>query len=239
MKLNIFLLLSLIIMTFSTCTTSKKMTDNVLSKSEKNNGWQMLFNGTSLDGWRMYKNKKTDSWGVKDGVIYCKESVDKSDLRSDIVTTAQYENFELSVDWKIAPQANSGIMYHVTEEFDAPYLSGPEYQLIDDKGFPQKLEEWQMTASDYAMHNASSRPTKPIGEFNTSKIVVNGTKREHWLNGVKVLSFDAMTPEWFAKKSKSKWSEANGYGMAKKGHICLQDHGGGVWFKNIKLKELK
>ena len=213
--------------------------DNTLSKDEQDAGWKLLFDGKTLAGWRMYQSKPADAWGVKDGVIYCKGSeTDKSDLRADIVTAEPYENFEFSVDWKIAAEGNSGIMYHVSEEFKAAYLSGPEYQLIDDEGFPEKLEDWQKTAADYAMYTTTSRPTKPVGEYNTSKIVVNGNHREHWLNGVKVVEFEAWTPEWEKRKSEGKWKDTPQYGMTKKGLICLQDHGGGVWFKNIKIRLL-
>jgi len=213
--------------------------DNTLTELEKQEGWHLLFDGQTLSGWRMYQNKEADAWGVKDGEIYCKgDSTDKSDLHADLVTAEMYENYELSIDWKIAPQGNSGIMYHVVEDFPAAYLSGPEYQLIDDDNFPGELEDWQKTGADYAMYTTTSRPTNPIGEFNTTKIVVNGAHREHWLNGVKVVEFEAWTPDWLRRKSEGKWKDDDGYGMAKKGHICLQDHGGGVWFKNIKIKVL-
>lgn len=217
----------------------KKQKDNTLTRVEKKAGWQLLFDGKTLNGWRMFKNKNADCWAVKSGELYCKGSgTDKSDLRADIITADQYENFELSVEWKISPAGNSGIMYHVTEDNIYASLSGPEYQLIDDEGFPAKLEEWQKTASDYAMHNATSHPTKPVGEFNVTKIVVNGPHREHWLNGVKVVEFEAWTPDWYQRKAGSKWKDAPGYGMTKKGYICLQDHGSGVWFKNIKIRKL-
>ena len=230
---------------FTSCKSNKSNenlvspTDNILTEQEISAGWKLLFDGKTLEGWRMYQNKAADAWGVKDGELYCKGSeTDKSDLRADIITDDQYENYEFSIDWKISPEGNSGIMYHVTEEFDAAYLSGPEYQLIDDEGFPEKLEEWQKTASDYAMYSATSRPVNPIGQFNTSKIVVNGAHREYWLNGVKVVEFEAWTPEWENRKKTGKWKDTPGYGLAKKGHICLQDHGGGVWFKNIKIRIL-
>ena len=216
-----------------------KQRDNSLTAAEKKAGWKLLFDGKTLTGWRMYQNKPADCWGVKNGELYCKGSeTDKSDLRADIITTEQYENFELSVDWKIAPAGNSGIMYNVTEEFAAAYLSGPEYQLIDDEGFPHKLEDWQKTGADYAMYTASSRPTKPIGQFNESRIVVKGNHREHWLNGVKIVEFEAWSDDWNKRKASGKWKDTPGYGMAKKGYICLQDHGSGVWFKNIKVRKL-
>jgi Domain of Unknown Function (DUF1080) len=214
--------------------------DNTLSSAEKKAGWKLLFDGKTLDGWRMYQSKPADCWGVKNGEIYCKGSnSDKSDLRADLITAEKYENFELSIEWKIAAAGNSGIMYHVTENQGASYLSGPEYQLIDDDGFPEKLEDWQKTAADYAMYPTTSRPTKPIGEFNVTKIVVNGAHREHWLNGVKVLEFEAWSDDWNERKAKGKWKDTPDYGMAKTGHICLQDHGSGVWFKNIKIRRIE
>ena len=216
-----------------------KQKDNTLTTAEKKAGWKLLFDGKTLDGWRMFKNKPADCWDVKNGELYCKGSKsDKSDLRADIITIGEYDNFELSIEWKIAPKGNSGIMYHVNEDNNAAYLSGPEYQLIDDEGFPEKLEDWQKTGADYAMHTTTSRPTKPVGEFNTTKIVVNGAHREHWLNGVKIVEFEAWTDDWNQRKATGKWKDTPGYGMAKKGYICLQDHGSGVWFKNIKIRKL-
>ncbi len=218
---------------------STENTMNTLTEEEKNAGWKLLFDGKTLAGWKMYQNKNADCWGVQDGVIYCKGSeTDKSDLRADLTTEKQYENFELSIEWKIAPQGNSGIMYHVSEAQGAAYQTGPEYQLIDDEGFPAKLEDWQKTAADYAMYNTTSRPTKPVGEFNETRIVVNGAKREHWLNGVKVLEFEAWSDDWNKRKSEGKWKDTPTYGMEKKGHIVLQDHGSGVWFRNVKIREL-
>jgi hypothetical protein len=156
---------------FYSCQQNK---ENQLTKAEESEGWKLLFDGKSMDGWRTFKNKPGNSWEVKNNELHCKGSTtDKSDLRVDLMTTGQYENFELSLDWKIAKAGNSGIMYHVTEALDAAYLSGPEYQLIDDEGFPEKLEDWQKTGADYAMYNASSRPTKPVGEYNNKKIIYN------------------------------------------------------------------
>ena len=213
--------------------------DNSLTQSEKKSGWKLLFDGKTLNGWRMYQNIATECWGINNGELYCKgDNNEENKLRADIITTEQYDNFELSVDWKIDPESNSGIMYQVTEQYEKPYLSGPEYQIIDDIGFPQKLEDWQMTGADYAMYTASSRPTKPIGQYNTSRIIVKGAHQEYWLNNVKVVDFEAFTPDWENRKATGKWKIAPEYGIAKNGYICLQDHGGGVWFKNIKIRKL-
>jgi hypothetical protein len=213
--------------------------DNSLTDSEKKAGWKLLFDGRSMNGWRAYKNQETNSWTVVNGILYCKGSeTDKSDKRADLITEDQFQNFELSVDWKISPKGNSGILYMVTEEFPRSYQSGPEYQLIDDVNFPEKLEEWQKTGANYAMDPAPAAKPKSVGEWNTTRIVVNKGHVEHWLNGKKILEFQMWTDEWQKKKMNGKWKDAPGYGMSKKGHIALQDHGSEAWFKNVKIKEL-
>ena len=238
MKKQSTLIVLLACMVSFSCT-SQQQKENMLTDKEKKEGWQLLFDGSTMNGWRTYQNKASNSWEVMNGEIHCKGSeTDKSDKRADLIATGQYDNFELSVDWKISKGGNSGIMYHVTEAYDAPYLSGPEYQLIDDEGFSQKLEDWQKTGADYAMYTASSRPTKPVGEYNNSKIVFNNGHVEHWLNGVKVLEFEAWSADWNDRKSKGKWKDEAGYGMAKTGFICLQDHGSEAWFRNVKIKKL-
>ncbi|WP_143308083.1 3-keto-disaccharide hydrolase [Chitinophaga vietnamensis] len=226
--------------------TVKTVTDtaviaNVITDAEKAEGWQQLFNGKDKTGWRGYKNKPTDSWVVEpSGTLHCLGSkTDKSDKRADLITDKEFENFELYVDWRLAPQGNSGILYMVTEQYDAPYLSGPEYQLIDDKGFPEKLEDWQKTGANYAMNPPLVAASNPIGEWNHTRIIVNKGHVEHWLNDKKVVEYELWTDEWKKHKAEGKWKDAKGYGMSKKGHIVLQDHGSEAWFVNIKLKELK
>jgi hypothetical protein len=215
--------------------------NNVLTEAEKAEGWKLLFDGKTLDGWRDYNGDSlTAPWIVEDGCIRAKGS--GSDASGYIVTDTIYENFELAWDWKIAEGGNSGMLYHVVEnpKFNVPYVTGPEYQLIDDFGFPEPLEDWQKTAADYAMHVPDTSKTiiKPAGEWNTSKIVFDNGHVEHWLNGEKVLEFEAWTDDWFEKKNSGKWKDAPEYGLARKGVICLQDHGSAAWFRNIKIKEL-
>jgi hypothetical protein len=221
------------------CDETKKTTNTNEMTTTETAGYTSLFDGQTLAGWRTYQNKPADSWTVKDGTLYCKGSTtDKSDRRADLITTGQYENFDLSLDWKISPQGNSGIMYLVTEEFPAAYLSGPEYQIIDDNNFPEKLEDWQKTGANYAMDAAPTAKPKPVGEWNHTRIVVNNGHVEHWLNGDKVVDYQLWTDEWKQKKTTGKWKDAAGYGVSKKGHVALQDHGSEAWFKNIKIKEL-
>ena len=234
---------SILVFTLMTTTflnsSCQDVTENKLTETEIKAGWKLLFDGKTMNGWRTFKNKSGNSWEAINGEMHCKGSAtDKSDLRADLITIEQYANFELSIDWKIAKAGNSGIMYHVTEEFNAAYLTGPEYQLIDDEGFPEKLEDWQKTGTDYAMYNTISRPVKPAGEYNNSKIIFNKGHVEHWLNGVKVLEFEAWSEDWNKRKASGKWKDVKGYGMSKTGFICLQDHGSEIWFKNIKIKPL-
>jgi hypothetical protein len=125
--------------------------------------------------------------------------------RNKETAAEQYADFELELDWKLAPQGNSGILYHVTEEYPTSYLSGPEYQLIDDEHFPEKLEDWQKTGANYAMNPPASIPTKPIGSWNHTRIVVNKGHVEHWLNGVKVVEYRFWTDEWKKRKAEGKW----------------------------------
>jgi hypothetical protein len=222
--------------TLTSMTIFMQEKNNTLSDKEKREGWQLLFDGKSTSNWKPYKNAVSDGWEVVNGELHCKENGVQH--RADLVTIAQYKDFEFSFDWKVAKGANSGVMYHVTEDHDAAYQTGPEYQLIDDIGYPGTLEDWQKSGSDYAMHPPSKIMAKPTGEYNHSRIIVKGAHVEHWLNGEKVVDFDLWTPEWEALKSKSKWKDAAGYGKNHTGHIALQDHGGGTWFRNLKIKPL-
>lgn len=202
-------------------------------------GWTTLFDGQTLNGWRTYQNKPNESWSVEEGVLHCKGSeTDKSDLRVDLITEEQYGNFEFSIEWKIESGSNTGIMYLVTEAEATTYLSGPEYQLIDDNFYAHEQEDWQKTGANYAMHAPSSVPTKPVGEWNETRIVVNNGQVEHWLNGEQVVTYELWTEEWQRLKQEGKWQDAPNYGMARQGHIALQDHGSPAWFRNIRIRRL-
>jgi hypothetical protein len=212
---------------------------NVLTDAEKSEGWKLLFNGKSLDGWHIYKGKTSSGWVAEDGILHCLGSEkDKSDKRADLTSNDTFDNFELELDWKLSPKGNSGIIYLASEEFEAAYLSGPEYQLIDDENFPEKLEGWQKTGANYAMSAPLVAASKPIGEWNHAKIIVNKGHVEHWLNGQKTAEYEMGSAEWKKAKETGKWKDAKGYGATKKGHIDLQDHGSEAWFKNVKIKQL-
>lgn len=216
-----------------------KETDNKLTPQEVEEGWKLLFDGKTMNGWRDFMGKGiTATWEVNQGALSGQGL--GSDSTGYIVTTDQYENFILSFDWKIAEGGNSGVLYHVLERpgYNVPYISGPEYQVIDDLGFPDELEEWQKVGADYAMYVPERKIVKKAGQWNSSKIVFDNGHVEHWLNGEKIIEFEAWSDDWFARKASGKWENAPEYGLARKGYICLQDHGSRSWFKNIKLKEL-
>ena len=186
------------------CTGSS----NKLSKQEAADGWELLFDGKNLDQWRLYNGEGTGSWGAVKGCLTADGT--GSDSTGYIVTRKEYSSFDLTFDWKIAPGGNSGVMYHVveSERFHTPYVTGPEYQLIDDTGWPGTLEEWQKTGADYAMYlpDTTKKRLMPAGEWNSSRILFDNGHVEYWLNGEQLLSFEAWTPEWFALKNSGKWS---------------------------------
>jgi 3-keto-disaccharide hydrolase len=217
---------------------------NVLAPEEKAAGWLLLFDGNSMSGWHGYNKQALDSWTVDDCALKTRgtEGNYGSDKRADLVTDKEYTNFELTLDWKATKGGNSGVIYGVVEDpkYDAPWKTGPEYQLIDDIDFPHPLEPWQKAGANYAMHlpDPAKKRLKPVGEWNTTRIVVNGAHVEHWLNGAKILEFERWTPEWQKLRDSGKWKEAPDYGKAKTGRIALQDHGSIFWFRNVKIRPL-
>jgi len=222
---------------FIASSCSNKATINSLSQGEVDAGWELLFNGKTLDNWKTFNGGEVSGWKIENGILH--NSGEGSDHGGDIITKKEFADFELYLEWKLAPESNSGIFYHVQEGLtDAIYESGPEYQLIDEKGWPDKLEAYQYSGANYAMNAPQNAKVYAIGEWNTSRIIVKGSHVEHWLNQTKVVEYELWSPEWEANKSKSKWADTPYYGMSKSGHIGLQDHGGLAMFRNIKIREL-
>lgn len=211
---------------------------NTLTEKEKQEDWKLLFNGKNLGGWKTFQGKEISGWKIIDGVL--NNSGVGSDHGGDIVTRERFGDFILSLEWKVAPRSNSGIFYHVNEKLGkAIYETGPEYQLIDDKGWPDKLHDDQYSGANYAMHAPRNAQVKEPGEWNLAMISVQGNHVQHFLNGVKVVEYHLWDADWKARKEKGKWKDFPFYGMAKKGQIGLQDHGGLAQFRNIKIKVLK
>jgi 3-keto-disaccharide hydrolase len=213
---------------------------NTLTDAEKKAGWILLFDGHSLDAWRGYKKPDaTDSrWKAEDGSLALPPDNGKDTHgQRDIITKDTFEQFELVVDWKIAPGGNSGIKYFVLEDRDSAI--GHEYQVIDDERHPDaKVGPHRQTAAFYDVLQANDRPLKPAGEWNTTRIIVRGQTVEHWLNGKKVLQYELNSPALNAAIEKSKFKGMESFGKRQNAHILLQDHGNQVWFRNIKIRRL-
>ena len=213
---------------------------NQLSPAEQKAGWTLLFNGSSLDGWRGYKRPDASGtrWLVKDGLL-CLDPGDKTDTRGarDIVAAAPSSQFELAWDWRVSVGGNSGVKYFVLE--DGESAIGHEYQLIDDERHPDaKIGPHRQTAAFYDVMPAHDRPLKPAGEWNSSEVIVTGTHVTHILNGKTVLEYDLGSPELKAAIAKSKFKDIARFGTPQDGHILLQDHGDQVWYRNVKIKTL-
>jgi hypothetical protein len=201
-------------------------------------GWTNLFDGTSLKAWRGYKQPDATKtrWKVEQGMLTV-DPGDGSDTRGarDIITTETYDNFELAFDWKVAPGGNSGVKYFVLEDRDSAI--GHEYQIIDDaKHADAKIGPQRQTAALYDVLPAANRPLKPAGEFNQSRVVVNGRNVQHWLNGTRVLQYELSSPALQAAIDKSKFKGIERFGKPQKGHILLQDHGDRVWYRSVRIK---
>jgi 3-keto-disaccharide hydrolase len=207
---------------------------NTLTAAEAKAGWKLLFDGSSTTGWRGYKSQSVPpEWHVEDGTLT------KSKPAKDLVTTDKYANFELQVDWKLAPKGNAGIFYRGTEEYEAIYWSAPEYQLLDDKGHPDGKSRLTAAASDYALYPSPAGHVHRGGSWNHTRLVVNGNHVEHWLNGHKMVTYTLGSKDWTARVKKSKFNDYPNYGKASEGYIGIQgDHDGALWLRNIKIKVL-
>ncbi|HVI33468.1 DUF1080 domain-containing protein [Phenylobacterium sp.] len=205
--------------------------ENTLTAAEKAAGWKLLFDGRTTDGWRGFKAPAPDpGWAVKDGTLGPDPKSSK-----DIITKETFGDFELAFDWKIAPKGNSGVMFRVVEEGDQTIFSGPEYQVLDNSRGEPPLER---AGALYGLYAPSRDVTKPVGEFNRSRIVLRGGKGEHWLNGVKVVEYDLNSPEFKAKVAATKFKAWPQFARSPTGHIALQNHGDAVAYRNIKIRPL-
>lgn len=211
---------------------------NTLTDAEKKAGWHLLFDGKTASGWRGFK--KTDfpgrGWVVRDGsLVKTATGTGDSHGGGDIVSVEKFDDFDLRFEWRISPAGNSGVKYLVTEERSGPIAH--EYQLIDDDKHPDaRVGETRKTAALYDALPATGKKLRPVGEFNESRILVQGRHVEHWLNGAKVLEYELESDGLMAAKARSKFKDVPGWGTRLKGHILLQDHGDEVAFRSIKLK---
>lgn len=212
------------------------MTDaavNRLTEEQKQQGWQLLFDGQSPELWRGFKSEEFPvGWQVVEGTLH------RADKAGDIITKETFENFELSLDWKVAGPGNSGVFFGVSEEEDAVWKTGPEYQILNNDVHKDGQNPLTRAGSNYALYPPSKDMTKPVGEWNQTRIVKNGNQVEHWLNGEKIVEYELYSDDWEKRVAESKFSKFANFGRVKKGHIALQDHNDPVWYRNIMIKPL-
>lgn len=204
--------------------------NNRLTKQEREAGWTLLFNGKTMQHWRIYqKNRMGDGWKVEDGEIqWVKRGA------GDIITKKTYMAFEFKVDYKISPGGNSGLMYHVTEDGQTAWRTGPEVQIQDNKdGHDPQKSGWL-----YQLYPSTVDATNPAGEWNTLHIIITPEKCEQYMNGKKYCEYVKGSEEWDEKVAASKFGRMPLFGKANNGHICLQDHGNEVAFRNIKVRRI-
>lgn len=199
--------------------------------SARSGAWQSLVDRAA---WRGYQ---TDT--IPSGWTFQAGTLGKTLPTGDIISRKQYANFEMELEWKIAEAGNAGLFYRGTEEYDHIYWTAPEYQLLDDVEAADNKTPLTRAAAAYGLYPPLAGHTKPAGEWNTTRIVVNGAHVEHWLNGARVVEYELWSNDWKAKVKASKFSAWPNYGLAKKGHIAIQgDHSGELSFRRIRIKAL-
>jgi len=248
MKYLWFTLLGIVFL--SSCSQKKSSGEATMAKAEMTampdaEGWVDLFNGKTTKGWRTYRKKTIGkSWVVKDGALTLEVVTDGDETRSedggDIITEDQYEDFELSLEWKISPCGNSGILFNVIEgeKYERTYHTGPEMQVLDNDCHPDAKIHTHRSGDLYDLIACSKEVEKPAGEWNLVDIRIKSGHAEFNLNGQKVVEFTMFDQSWEDRIAKSKFKDMPGFGKFRKGHIALQDHGYAVAFRNIKIREL-
>lgn len=238
-RLNIVFYLFAVLL-FARCSDSSNNVPNTLSDSEKENGWELLFDGKSLTNWHIYNQGDVPSaWVINDGVLYCDPNLDFK--KGDLVTDSVFENYELVFDWKLEKAGNSGVFINVQEQpdIDATYHSGPEYQLLEDShvDFDKPLKRSGCLYTFFPQKNFVN--TKSRGQWNHSRIVQRDGQAEFYLNGTLTAQIDFNADAWKSMASKSiAFKDYPEFGKHSKGRIGLQDWSRGVSFQNIKIKQL-
>lgn len=208
-----------------------------LSQAEQAAGWRMLFDGESWEGWRGYRKDAPPEkgWAIEDGTLHVKANGGGG----DIVTEEIFGDFELSIEFKVASAANSGIIYRVDESLAYPWMTGPEFQILDDAASHENQFPSHTVGSVYDLYIAAeTKPVKLAGEWNNARIRISDGIVKHFLNGMKVAQYDMNSEGWTDKIARSKFRDMEGFGIQKRGRISLQDHGDDVWYRNIKIRDL-
>jgi hypothetical protein len=226
-------------LSFSKKNIAENINSNTLSSSEKNDGWISLFDGKTTDGWHTYGQSKAGSaWNVEDGALHLDPK--SKDGRGDIVTSKEFSNFDLKVEWKISPKGNSGVIFYVKEDpkIEESYQSGPEMQVLDNDGHPDGKIHKHRAGDLYDLIACSKETVKPVGEWNQVEIIANHGDLKLFLNGYNVVHTTMWDDNWKKMVAGSKFKEWPVFGTFTSGRIDLQDHGNEVWFRNIKIKNL-
>jgi len=202
-------------------------------------GWVSLFDGTSTTGWHTYGLSNVNSrWKVADSAL----TIDTASKEGgDLVTNNEYENFDLQLEWKIAPNGNSGIIFLVHEDtakYRNTYVTGPEMQVLDNNGHPDAKIPKHRAGDLYDLISCSKETVKPAGEWNQAEVIVNKGKLDLVLNGTTVVSTTMGDDAWKKMVAGSKFKDMPGFGTFQSGKIALQDHGDKVWYRNIKIRKL-
>lgn len=212
---------------------------NTLTDLEKKQGWQLLFDGTTTNGWHGYNMKVfPDCWKIEDSCLTMNSVGSKED--QDIITNDIYRNFALSLEYKMTTAANSGVIFQVKEDtaYKFPYETGPEFQIIDHQHWADTLQDWQINGANYAMYPPMAKPYKAVGEWNQLFLYVKGNDVTQILNGVVTVKYVKNSDEWKKLRNSGKWKAFPDWGKFDEGYISLQNHGTKVWFRNIKMKKI-
>jgi cytochrome c len=216
---------------------------NTLTKEEENAGWKLLFDGKTTDGWRGYKSEAMPpGWKVVEGALVRVSGGaggKGAGGGDDIITTEQFDNFELQLEWKIVDRAgNSGLVLRASEDAVTSWHTGPEMQILDNAAYPGR-DSRQLAGACYDLYAPTKDVSRPRGEWNAVRVVANGPHVEHWLNGEKLLEYEMGSDDWKERVAKSKFKDMKHFQQPPtKGHICLQDHTARIEYRNIKIRPL-
>lgn len=206
--------------------------------------WISLFDGQTFNGWSKYGGGEVGkAWKIENGELFL-DAANKDGWQTgdggDIVTNEEFENFHFKYEWKIAPNGNSGVIFmvHESPEYQYPWNTGPEMQVLDNEGHPDAKIISHRAGDLYDLIVSSQETVKPAGEWNQAEIIINQGKLDLVLNGVTIVTTSLWTPEWEALIAKSKFKDMPGFGKYKKGKIALQDHGDVVHYRNLQIKKL-
>lgn len=203
--------------------------------AEQDTGWIVLFDGTDLSAWRGYLRPDLPSgWQIRGQELVFVPGGDGG----DIITRDEFDDFELRLEWRVGPAGNSGVFYRASEDFEVIWYGAPEVQVLDDARHPDGGDPSTSSGALYALYPSTAEVVNPAGEWNAFRVVARGPHVEHWLNGVKVVEYEAWSEDWYDRIAASKFAEYPGFGEARVGHIGLQDHGDTVWYRDIRVRPI-